>query len=38
MAKGEGESDSPLSRELDMGLNPRTSGSRLELKADALLT
>jgi len=32
---GEGEADSPLSREPDAGLNPRTLGSWPELKADA---
>ena len=26
-AEGEGEADSPLSRESDKGLHPRTSGS-----------
>ena len=31
----EGEADSPLSRELDAGLYPRTLGPQPELKADA---
>ena len=34
-AEGEGKADSPLSREPDVGLDPRTRGSRPELKADA---
>ena len=39
-AEGEGEADSPLSREPDSGLNPRTPdlrilGSSPETKADA---
>ena len=34
-AEGEGEADSPLSREPDAGLNPRTLRSGPELKADA---
>lgn len=36
LSRGEGqrEADSPLSREPYMGLNPRTPGSRPELKAD----
>ena len=34
-AEEEGEADSLLNRELNAGLNPRTSGSRPELKADA---
>ena len=34
--EGEGEADSPLSREPNMGLDPRTLRSRSELKADAL--
>ena len=33
-AEGEGKADSPLSRELDVGHDPRTVGSRPELKAD----
>ena len=37
--EGEGEAESPLSRELDTGidtgLDPRTPGSRPEPKADA---
>ena len=33
--EGEGEAESPLSREPDAGLDPRTLGPRLELKADA---
>ena len=32
-AEREGEADSPLSRELKEGLNPRTLGSRSEPKA-----
>ena len=32
---GEGEVGFPLSREPDLGLNPRTLGSSPELKADA---
>jgi len=36
--EGEGEADSPLSREPNMGLDPRTPGSSPELKADASLT
>jgi len=32
---GEGEAVSPLSREPDAGLDPRTLGSRPEPKADA---
>ena len=31
---GEGEADSPLSRELDMGLHPRTLRSSPVLKTD----
>ena len=34
-AEAEGEADSSLSRELDVGLDPRTPGSWPELKADA---
>ena len=34
-AEGEGEAGFPLSREPDMGLDPRTPGSRPEPKADA---
>ena len=34
-AEGEGEADSPLSREADVGLDPRTLGSWPEPKADA---
>ena len=37
-AEGEGEADSLLSRNPDMGLDPRTLGPRPELKADTLLT
>ena len=37
-AEGEGEAGSPLCREPDMGLDPRTLGSRPELKSDASLT
>ena len=33
--EGEGEADSPLSREHDAGLDPRTPGSGPELKAEA---
>ena len=33
--EGEGEADSPLNRESDTGLDPRTLRSRPELKADA---
>jgi len=33
--EGEGEADSPLSREPDVGLDPRTLGSWPEPKADA---
>ena len=33
--EGEGEADSLLSRELNMGLDPRTLGSWSELKVDA---
>ena len=33
--EGKGEADSPLSREPDMGLDPRTLGSQPEPKADA---
>ena len=36
--EGEGEGDSPLSKDPDAGLDPRTPGSRPELKADAPLT
>jgi len=32
---GEGEAGPPPSREPDVGLHPRTPGSRPELKADA---
>ena len=32
--EGEGETGSPLSREADMGLDPRTLGSQPEPKAD----
>ena len=32
-AEAEGEADSPLSRESNEGLDPRTPGSRPELKA-----
>ena len=32
--EGEVEADAPLSREPDMGLDPRTPGSWPELKAD----
>ena len=35
---GEREADSPLSREPDIGLDPRTPGSLAEPKADASLT
>ena len=34
-AEGEGEADSPLSKEPDAGLNPRTLRSWAEPKADA---
>ena len=34
-AEGEGEADSPLSREPDEGLNPRTLESSLEPKVAA---
>ena len=34
VAEGEGEADSPLSRELNLGLDPRTLRSRPEPKAD----
>ena len=34
-AEGEGETDSPLSREPDLGLDPRTLRSGPEPKADA---
>ena len=34
--RGEGEADSSLSKEPDMGLDPRTSRSQPALKADAL--
>ena len=34
-AEGEGEADSPLSREPSMGLDPRTLRSWPELKADS---
>ena len=34
-AEGKEESDSPLSREPDPGLNPKTLRSWLKLKADA---
>lgn len=34
-AEGEGEADSPLNKEPDMGLDPRTLESWPELKADA---
>jgi len=34
-AEGEEEADSPLSQEPDVGLDPRTLGSRPEPKADA---
>ena len=34
-AEREGEADTPLSREPDVGCNPRTLGSGPELKADA---
>ena len=34
-AKGEGQADSPLSREPNAGLDPRTLGLRPEPKADA---
>ena len=34
MAEGEGEADSLLCREHDVGLNPRPLGSCPELKAD----
>jgi len=37
-AGGEGEADSPLSREPDVGLSPRTLRSCPELKADAQWT
>ena len=37
-AEGEGKADSPLSREPDAGLNPRTPGSRPEPNADTSLT
>ena len=38
-ADGEGEEDSPLSRELDnMGLHPRSLRSQSELKADNRLS
>ena len=37
MAEREGEADSPLSRDPDMGLHPRTPGSGPEPKADAQL-
>ena len=37
-AEGEGEADSLLSREPNIGLGPRTVRSRPELKADAQLT
>ena len=33
----QGEADSPPSRELNVGLNPRTLGSQPELKADTLV-
>ena len=33
-AEGDGEAGSPQSREPNAGLNPRTLGSQLELKAD----
>ena len=33
-AEGEGEAGSLLSKDPDVGLNPRTLGSRPELKAD----
>ena len=33
-AEGEGQTDSPLSREPKAGLHPRTPGSWSELKAD----
>ena len=36
--RGDEETDSPLSREPNMGLDPRTSVSRPEPKADAQLT
>ena len=36
--QAEGEAGSPLSREPDVGLNPRMPGSQPELKADAQLT
>ena len=32
----EGEAGFPLSRELDVGLDPRTLGSRPKLKSEAL--
>ena len=34
-AEAEGEADSPPSREVDVGLNHRTSRSQLEPKSDA---
>ena len=37
-AEGEGEAGSPLSREPDMGFNPRTLRSQPEPKADAKWT
>ena len=36
-ADGEGEADSPLSREPNVGLQSRTPRSQTELKADAQL-
>ena len=38
MQEGEGEADSPWSREFDAGLDPRTLGSQPKPKADALPT
>ena len=35
VAEGEGEADSPLNREPNAGLDPRTSGSQPEPKAEA---
>ena len=37
-AEAEGEAGSLLSRELDLGLDPRTPGSQPKLKADAQQT
>ena len=37
-AEGEGEAGSPLGREPDMGLDPRTLGSPPEQKSDTSLT